>query len=316
MSPHAFHPPNCPLSTPQRAPEEQGNVTYTLRAHVPACGCAEEDTAELGTEVTAHNLTLSGAEYQILLTAANAAGTGPPRRLFVPAAQRAGTCPAAWGGYFPPSGTPAIPCTPRFIQISASRTSAWSAAPCRCSGKPRAPVSRPASSSNRCRELQNGAFAPNGSSLPRASMWREVREHPEPPPVPGMGPGEGLTGVTGPCCRSTGHTGVSPPGRARLVPGAGLGHLRPAPPLRRQRYVRKHGASPAPGLTTKRRFLKHSSVLSHSRHRVQRHPPCPFASTPAPAMPPLLSSGVRPLVPPVPGCWPSTSSATRLRGTM
>ncbi|NWX06135.1 I12R1 protein, partial [Caloenas nicobarica] len=73
----------------QRAPEEQGNVTYTLRTHMPACGCTEEDTVELGTEVTAHNLTLSGAEYQILLTAANAAGTGPPRRLLVPAVQRA-----------------------------------------------------------------------------------------------------------------------------------------------------------------------------------------------------------------------------------
>ncbi|XP_071655727.1 LOW QUALITY PROTEIN: interleukin-12 receptor subunit beta-1 [Patagioenas fasciata] len=81
----------------QRAPEEQGNVTYTLRSHMPACSCTKEDTVELGTEVTAHNLTLSGAEYQILLTAANAAGTGPPRQLLVPAARRSGTCPAAWG---------------------------------------------------------------------------------------------------------------------------------------------------------------------------------------------------------------------------
>ncbi|OPJ86713.1 interleukin-12 receptor subunit beta-1 [Patagioenas fasciata monilis] len=72
----------------QRAPEEQGNVTYTLRSHMPACSCTKEDTVELGTEVTAHNLTLSGAEYQILLTAANAAGTGPPRQLLVPAARR------------------------------------------------------------------------------------------------------------------------------------------------------------------------------------------------------------------------------------
>ncbi|KAK2541818.1 Il12rb1 [Columba livia] len=54
---------------------------------MPACGCTEEDTVELGTEVTAHNLTLSGAEYQILLTAANAAGTGLPRQLLVPAAR-------------------------------------------------------------------------------------------------------------------------------------------------------------------------------------------------------------------------------------
>lgn len=97
VSTHEFHPPNCPLPIPQRAPEEQGNVTYTLRTHMPACACTEEDTVQLGTEVTAHNLTLSGAEYQILLTTANAAGTGPPRQLLVPAARRSGTCPAAWG---------------------------------------------------------------------------------------------------------------------------------------------------------------------------------------------------------------------------
>ncbi|NWI26662.1 I12R1 protein, partial [Sula dactylatra] len=74
----------------QRAPAEQGNVTYTLRAHMPACRCAEpddEDTVELGREVMAHNLTLSGAEYEILLTASNAAGMGPARQLHVPAEQ-------------------------------------------------------------------------------------------------------------------------------------------------------------------------------------------------------------------------------------
>ncbi|KAM6040362.1 LOW QUALITY PROTEIN: interleukin-12 receptor subunit beta-1 [Theristicus caerulescens] len=76
----------------QRAPEEQGDVTYTLRARMPACRCAEpaeEDAVVLGREVTAHNLTLSGAEYEILLTAANAAGTGPAQQLRVPAEQRA-----------------------------------------------------------------------------------------------------------------------------------------------------------------------------------------------------------------------------------
>ncbi|NWS61989.1 I12R1 protein, partial [Chunga burmeisteri] len=76
----------------QRAPKEQGDVTYTLRAHMLACRCAEpakEDTVELGTEVTMHNLTLTGAEYEILLTAANAAGPGPTRQLHVPAEQRA-----------------------------------------------------------------------------------------------------------------------------------------------------------------------------------------------------------------------------------
>ncbi|KAM9619371.1 interleukin-12 receptor subunit beta-1 isoform 3-T3 [Morphnus guianensis] len=90
--PPPFHPPSCPFSLPQRAPEEQGDVTYTLRARMPACRCAEpaeEDTVVLGTEVTAHNLTLSGAEYEILLTAANAAGPGPERQLRVPAERHA-----------------------------------------------------------------------------------------------------------------------------------------------------------------------------------------------------------------------------------
>ncbi|NXJ41346.1 I12R1 protein, partial [Ciconia maguari] len=76
----------------QRASEEQGNVTYMLCARMLACRCgelAEEDGVVLGREVTAHNLTLSAAEYEILLTAANAAGTGPARQLRVPAEQRA-----------------------------------------------------------------------------------------------------------------------------------------------------------------------------------------------------------------------------------
>ncbi|XP_009893494.1 PREDICTED: interleukin-12 receptor subunit beta-1 [Charadrius vociferus] len=76
----------------QRAPEQQGNVTYTLRTRMPACRCtkpAMEDTVELGTEVTAHNLTLSGAQYEILLTAVNAAGPGPAQQVYVPAEQRA-----------------------------------------------------------------------------------------------------------------------------------------------------------------------------------------------------------------------------------
>lgn len=75
----------------QRAPEEQGDITYTLRAHMLACRCArlsEEDAVVLGRDVTTHNLTLSGAEYEILLTAANAAGSGPARQLCVPAEQR------------------------------------------------------------------------------------------------------------------------------------------------------------------------------------------------------------------------------------
>ncbi|NXW55448.1 I12R1 protein, partial [Eurystomus gularis] len=75
----------------QQAPEEQGNVTYTLRARMPACHCTEpaeeEEAVVLGREVTMHNLTLSGAEYEVLLAVANAAGPGPPRQIRVPAAQ-------------------------------------------------------------------------------------------------------------------------------------------------------------------------------------------------------------------------------------
>ncbi|NXS80108.1 I12R1 protein, partial [Erpornis zantholeuca] len=72
--------------------KEQRNVTYKLDVHMLACSCAkseEKDTVVLGWEVTEHNLTLCGAEYEILLTAANAAGPGPARQLRVPAEQRA-----------------------------------------------------------------------------------------------------------------------------------------------------------------------------------------------------------------------------------
>ncbi|NXA89619.1 I12R1 protein, partial [Melanocharis versteri] len=72
--------------------KEQRDVTYKLDVHMLACGCAEleeEDSVVLGWEVTEHNLTLSGAEYEILLTAVNAAGPGPAQQLRVPAEQRA-----------------------------------------------------------------------------------------------------------------------------------------------------------------------------------------------------------------------------------
>ncbi|NWS88303.1 I12R1 protein, partial [Toxostoma redivivum] len=72
--------------------KEQRDVTYKLNVHILACGCAEsdeEDTVELRWEETEHNLTLSGAEYEILLTAVNAAGPGPAQQLRVPAEQRA-----------------------------------------------------------------------------------------------------------------------------------------------------------------------------------------------------------------------------------
>ncbi|NWZ69242.1 I12R1 protein, partial [Acrocephalus arundinaceus] len=72
--------------------KEQKDVIYKLDVHMLACGCEEseeEDTVELGWEVTEHNLTLSGAEYEILLAAVNAAGPGPAQRLRVPAEQHA-----------------------------------------------------------------------------------------------------------------------------------------------------------------------------------------------------------------------------------
>ncbi|NXQ31602.1 I12R1 protein, partial [Alaudala cheleensis] len=72
--------------------KEQRDVTYKLDVHMLACGCAEsdeKDTVKLGWEVTEHNLTLSGAEYEILLGAVNAAGPGPARQLRVPAEQHA-----------------------------------------------------------------------------------------------------------------------------------------------------------------------------------------------------------------------------------
>uniref|UniRef100_A0A8C3BJ65 Uncharacterized protein n=1 Tax=Cairina moschata TaxID=8855 RepID=A0A8C3BJ65_CAIMO len=59
---------------------------------MPACRCAtlpEADEVVLGPEVRAHNLTLCGAEYEILLTATNAAGTSPTRQLHVPPGQHA-----------------------------------------------------------------------------------------------------------------------------------------------------------------------------------------------------------------------------------
>nr|XP_026654378.1 uncharacterized protein LOC113460448 [Zonotrichia albicollis] len=73
---------------------EHKDVTYKLDITMVGCGCAEsieEGSVKLGREVTEHNLTLSGAEYQILLSASNAAGHGPARQLRVPAGQSAGT---------------------------------------------------------------------------------------------------------------------------------------------------------------------------------------------------------------------------------
>ncbi|NXY56638.1 I12R1 protein, partial [Callaeas wilsoni] len=84
--------PEPPPFSPQPVLKEQRDVTYELNVHMLACDCAEsdeEDTVVLGWEVTEHNLTLSGAEYEILLTAVNAAGPGPARQLRVPAEQHA-----------------------------------------------------------------------------------------------------------------------------------------------------------------------------------------------------------------------------------
>ncbi|NWW74879.1 I12R1 protein, partial [Climacteris rufus] len=91
VSPTTSSPESPPLP-PQPVLKERRDVQYTLEARMPACGCAEpdeEDAVVLGWEVTEHNLTLSGAEYEILLTAVNAAGPGPAQQLRVPAEQRA-----------------------------------------------------------------------------------------------------------------------------------------------------------------------------------------------------------------------------------
>ncbi|XP_030919908.1 interleukin-12 receptor subunit beta-1 [Geospiza fortis] len=85
-------PPESPPFPPQPVLMEQKDVTYKLDISMVGCGCAESDeegSVELGGEVTEHSLTLSGAEYQILLTASNAAGQGPAGQLRVPAEQRA-----------------------------------------------------------------------------------------------------------------------------------------------------------------------------------------------------------------------------------
>ncbi|NWY35058.1 I12R1 protein, partial [Pheucticus melanocephalus] len=71
---------------------EQKDVTYKLDITMVGCGCAEVDeegSVRLGGEVTEHSLTLSGAQYRILLTAGSAAGQGPAQELRVPAEQRA-----------------------------------------------------------------------------------------------------------------------------------------------------------------------------------------------------------------------------------
>ncbi|NXI00036.1 I12R1 protein, partial [Pachycephala philippinensis] len=84
--------PESPPFPRQPVLKEQRDITYKLDVHMLACSCAEsdeEDTVVLGWEVTEHNLTLSGAEYEILLAAVNAAGPGPARQLRVPAEQRA-----------------------------------------------------------------------------------------------------------------------------------------------------------------------------------------------------------------------------------
>lgn len=88
--------PESPPFPPQPVLKEQSNVTYKLDVHMLACGCVESDEKDtvLGWEVTEHNLTLSGAEYEILLTAANTAGPGPAQQLRVPAEQHAGTWPS------------------------------------------------------------------------------------------------------------------------------------------------------------------------------------------------------------------------------
>lgn len=215
---------------------------------------------ELGGEVVAHNLTLSGAEYEILLTAANAAGKGPARQLHVPADQHTGTgpaegpsSPAALRGYFP--SLPSHPPPPHFIpdlsfkdiSTAGSTVSAWWEAP--SPGSAYCFEQQPLLGA-----LNEGACKQHNFPAKSIHMERgkgDPPQAPRPSPLPGARSWGSSTSIPGSCPRSTGSAGVLPPRCARPGPGKGLVNLRPAAPLRWQRYVWKHGA-PAPDLTAKR----------------------------------------------------------------
>ncbi|XP_025890962.1 interleukin-12 receptor subunit beta-1 [Nothoprocta perdicaria] len=83
---------------------EQGPVTYTLRARMLPCRCAQPPAQErlllLDAAAAGHNVTLSGAAYDVALTATNAAGPGPAWHLHVPPEPAAGSarCRGHWGG--------------------------------------------------------------------------------------------------------------------------------------------------------------------------------------------------------------------------
>ncbi|KYO27186.1 interleukin-12 receptor subunit beta-1 [Alligator mississippiensis] len=68
----------------QKASEEQGNVTYTVAVRMLTCGCGEPAAKITLQDVAELNLALSGAEYSISLSAANAAGRGPAWPLHIP----------------------------------------------------------------------------------------------------------------------------------------------------------------------------------------------------------------------------------------
>ncbi|XP_025066114.1 interleukin-12 receptor subunit beta-1 [Alligator sinensis] len=68
----------------QKASEEQGNVTYTVAVRMLTCGCGEPAAKITLQDVVELNLALSGAEYSISLSAANAAGCGPAWPLHIP----------------------------------------------------------------------------------------------------------------------------------------------------------------------------------------------------------------------------------------
>ncbi|XP_017691875.1 PREDICTED: interleukin-12 receptor subunit beta-1 isoform X2 [Lepidothrix coronata] len=204
----------------------QRDVNYTLHAHMPACGCAEldeEDIVVLGWEVREYNLTLSGAEYEILLRAVNAAGPGPASQLHVPAEQHRDL-------------------SFKDVSVAGSTVTAqWEA---------------PIPGEAYCFEQQVLAEAPQQGvciqeEFPAKSIHVEKGKGAPQAPHLGSELGGGLTSTPGSCPRSTESAGVSSPCRARLGPGAGLGHLRPVAPLCQQWYVWEHSTS-MPGLTTER----------------------------------------------------------------
>ncbi|XP_039422336.1 interleukin-12 receptor subunit beta-1 isoform X1 [Corvus cornix cornix] len=250
--------PESPPFPPQPVLKEQRNVTYKLDVRMLACGCAESDEKDtvLGWEVTEHNLTLSGAEYEILLTAVNTAGPGPAQQLRVPAEQRADLS---------------------FKEISVAGSTVtvqWEA---------------PVAGSTFCFEQQTPPEPPKQGvcirqEFPANSIHVERgRERPKPPAVPPPGV-RGSNQHPRFLLRIAGSAGLSPPRRARLGREAGLGHLRPVAPLRQQRCVWElcirtwfHSRRGVPEIIP--RFFAHRLAGRAHQHQHRRRRRCPPVET-------------------------------------